>query len=380
MALNASGQISIGGSTAGQSINLELGLSATATSTMNDAALRSLAGVASGAISLSNFYGKSSAIGYGFSFTGSTGAYFLSKLTYSTGTGAFQSNPSVASNQSACFTFDAPSNGTAIFAGGYGSGKATDIWGIVLSSSTYSAIAAALPVSMGNSAAATNSNATQGYIIGYRGTGGGGYGNNNCYKINLSTYSTALLAAKALKPTYTYNQASNSGGAHSATLGYSICGTEGQLEGGSYVDVCDTVTTLNFSNDTTTTIGAYPGKGGSHSNTQNKTAVYNWGTNQTNGYNTNPAYKLTFSTATYVTFSGNAAFTWGGPNSARQWGTRGCSNNVRGFLVNSGGGTTTGYVAYLTFATETKTNNVSLGSTLNGYNTFSFIGQHVHLQ
>ena len=61
MPLNSSGPISIGGSTSGQSINLELGRSATATSSLNETALRNLAGVASGAISLSSFYGKSNA-------------------------------------------------------------------------------------------------------------------------------------------------------------------------------------------------------------------------------------------------------------------------------------------------------------------------------
>jgi len=58
MPLNSSGPISIGGSTAGESINLELGRSATAQSNLNESDLRTLAGVASGAISLSNFYGK----------------------------------------------------------------------------------------------------------------------------------------------------------------------------------------------------------------------------------------------------------------------------------------------------------------------------------
>jgi hypothetical protein len=58
MPLVSSGEISIGGSTTDRSINLELGLSATATSSLNDAAL---AGVASGAISLSSFYGKANA-------------------------------------------------------------------------------------------------------------------------------------------------------------------------------------------------------------------------------------------------------------------------------------------------------------------------------
>jgi hypothetical protein len=60
MALNSSGAISLGGSTAGQSVNLELGQAAGATITMNDTNLRALFGVASGTISLSQGYGKSS--------------------------------------------------------------------------------------------------------------------------------------------------------------------------------------------------------------------------------------------------------------------------------------------------------------------------------
>jgi len=67
MALNSTGPISIGGSTTGQSINLELGRAANTTSSLNETSLRTLAGVASGAISLSNFYGKSS-----FSISGGT--------------------------------------------------------------------------------------------------------------------------------------------------------------------------------------------------------------------------------------------------------------------------------------------------------------------
>jgi hypothetical protein len=70
MALNASGAISLGGATVGQSINLELGLSGTAQIGMNDAAVRTLLGVSSGAISLSNAYGKSST------------KYFISRNNY----------------------------------------------------------------------------------------------------------------------------------------------------------------------------------------------------------------------------------------------------------------------------------------------------------
>lgn len=64
MALNASGPISLGGSTVGQSINLELGKSATALASMNATDFRTLAGVASGQISISNFYGKSNTTYY----------------------------------------------------------------------------------------------------------------------------------------------------------------------------------------------------------------------------------------------------------------------------------------------------------------------------
>ena len=60
MTLNSSGPISLGGSTTGQSINLELSQSATAQISLNDTNVRTLAGVASGAIIMpTNFYGKS---------------------------------------------------------------------------------------------------------------------------------------------------------------------------------------------------------------------------------------------------------------------------------------------------------------------------------
>lgn len=65
MALNSSGPISLAGSTAGQSIALELSQSATGTISLNDTAVRNLAGVPSGAITMpTNFWGKSSLTGY----------------------------------------------------------------------------------------------------------------------------------------------------------------------------------------------------------------------------------------------------------------------------------------------------------------------------
>ena len=57
MPLATSGTMSIGGTTTDRSINVELGRSATATSNMGETDLRTLAGVTSGAISMSNFYG-----------------------------------------------------------------------------------------------------------------------------------------------------------------------------------------------------------------------------------------------------------------------------------------------------------------------------------
>jgi hypothetical protein len=60
MTLNASGPISLGGATTGQSINLELSQISTATISLNDTNVRTLAGVSSGAITMpTNFWGKS---------------------------------------------------------------------------------------------------------------------------------------------------------------------------------------------------------------------------------------------------------------------------------------------------------------------------------
>jgi len=60
MTLNSSGPISLGGSTTGQSVNLELGQSATAQISFNDAAVRTLTGTSSGSalVMPTNFYGK----------------------------------------------------------------------------------------------------------------------------------------------------------------------------------------------------------------------------------------------------------------------------------------------------------------------------------
>lgn len=89
MALNSSGTISLAGTTAGQSIALELGQSATGTISLNDTNVRSLAGVTtpSSTISLSNFYGKSLGVDPGGAVnpalvTYAAGLYLRAKSAY----------------------------------------------------------------------------------------------------------------------------------------------------------------------------------------------------------------------------------------------------------------------------------------------------------
>ena len=65
MGLNSSGPISLGGTTAGQSIAVELGGTGTAQISLNCTSVRTLAGVPSGAIVMpTNFYGKSNSFTY----------------------------------------------------------------------------------------------------------------------------------------------------------------------------------------------------------------------------------------------------------------------------------------------------------------------------
>lgn len=59
MVMNASGPISLGGSTVGQSINLEVLKSGTSTVSLNDEDVRYLANILAGEIAASNFYSKS---------------------------------------------------------------------------------------------------------------------------------------------------------------------------------------------------------------------------------------------------------------------------------------------------------------------------------
>jgi hypothetical protein len=161
MTLAASGEMSIGGSTATRSINLELGRAAGATSSLGEAALRTLAGVASGAISMINFYNKSNrllafndatAIDYSQSGNGVAGT-----LTFTTtGTITTAKNPINTGTFTAPASFISPTgdttgisircNFTSILSGGSAKGGSvlgTNIAGLSSFDSGYVSIAGA---------------------------------------------------------------------------------------------------------------------------------------------------------------------------------------------------------------------------------------------
>jgi len=78
MALNSSGPISLAGTTAGVSIQVELGGTGTTQISLNDASVRTLAGVATGAITMpTNFYGKSNRVTRTLTIAATTQNYVL---------------------------------------------------------------------------------------------------------------------------------------------------------------------------------------------------------------------------------------------------------------------------------------------------------------
>ena len=83
MALNASGPIALAGSTVGVSIAAELALGTATQISINDTAVRTLAGVPSGAIIMpTNFYGKSSSVPTGLYYAGiQLGCAIANKVT-----------------------------------------------------------------------------------------------------------------------------------------------------------------------------------------------------------------------------------------------------------------------------------------------------------
>jgi hypothetical protein len=105
MTMVSSGPISLAGNatTGGlnQSVNIELGRSATATINMNESAVRGLAGVPSGAISMSNFYGKANE----FPFTISSNQTDANLRTLAVNAGWNQVSRPIATINSGVFIF-----------------------------------------------------------------------------------------------------------------------------------------------------------------------------------------------------------------------------------------------------------------------------------
>jgi hypothetical protein len=134
MALNASGPISLGGTTTGQSIEVELGGTGTTQISLNDAAVRTLAGVASGAITMpTNFYGKSNApttpttaVFYGGTSTGNV-SNSGNTVTRINASGALIGTETSVGNNVYGST-GGTAGSYAIFVGGLSSGSGTQNW------------------------------------------------------------------------------------------------------------------------------------------------------------------------------------------------------------------------------------------------------------
>ena len=153
MALVSTGEISIGGSTAGRSINLELGRAAGATSSLGETALRTLAGVASGAISMNNFYGKSNfTVAYNSLYISNGATYDDLYATGSTGSVGLRWNANGTMDQ---FSF----NYGYVSMGYWGSPTTTGI-----GSNYWIRFTRTATNSFGTPTAATNSTASTGWL------------------------------------------------------------------------------------------------------------------------------------------------------------------------------------------------------------------------
>ena len=116
MAMVNSGPISLGGNaTSGglnQSVNIELNRAATASINMNESAVRTLAAVPSGAISMSNFYGKSNRVVSNLTISSDTANYVLNTAKV-TGYAAGKTDVTLTIN-SGIFVFSASTGSYAL--------------------------------------------------------------------------------------------------------------------------------------------------------------------------------------------------------------------------------------------------------------------------
>lgn len=181
MTLPASGPISF------NNINVELGVAGTTTASLGQTSYRTLAGVPSGAISMSNFYGKSNRGSASYTFTGSTAnasinvtalsGYIAGNTTititvnsgvylYSTGTGT----PGLTlTGGSGADTLTLINNGIIMGMGGVGGtvyGNGTDVTSVTAGEAGGNALSIGFSLTIQNNGA----------IVGGGGGGGGAYG------------------------------------------------------------------------------------------------------------------------------------------------------------------------------------------------------------
>jgi len=145
MPLNSSGPLSMGGPVAGQSIDLELGRAASTQIGLDETPVRTLAGVLSGTIGLSNFYGKANALDYGFLGSGGIDPQSVNKITYSTNTYA---NSGLTSKIELYGVATVSSRDVALWCGAVsssGNTKSSELYGISLITSTFIDPAQTLP-------------------------------------------------------------------------------------------------------------------------------------------------------------------------------------------------------------------------------------------
>ena len=226
MTLNASGTISLGGSTTGQSVELELGESGTAAITMNDSNFRGLAGVASGTISLSSLYSKSAS----------------GSVTFTSGSGSWTVPAGVTSINVVCVAPGGPGatdagSGLTILDGGGGGGLAY-ITGLAVTPGqvfNYSIGTSAAPNSGGSTSGSTTfklSTASYNYIIAYGGQGGDGNGDGGIGGVASYVNSSAAQYSSAAGSSTTYSNVTFSGGLTATLVGLNTGGA-GAGGGGS---------------------------------------------------------------------------------------------------------------------------------------------------
>lgn len=201
MALPASGSISL------SDVNVELGSPSSTTRALNDAAVRTLFGVASGTISMSNGYGKSNTPTYNLTISANTNDYNIRSAAISAGwPGSVDANVNVTINPgvfvgststgSSAFSIGSPwpagsaltvtNNGTIVGRGGGGGNGGTGGVGPPVAPKTApgSAGGAGGPAFNTGRAVTVTNNGT------ISGGGGGGGGGGGAYRIPTSLDST----------------------------------------------------------------------------------------------------------------------------------------------------------------------------------------------